>query len=231
MFQPASSTADVAERLAPFPFADRISEAGRQEIVRAARSIEAPRGAILVEEGQDCDPVVLVERGEIRVFKSLDGGREISLYRVHPGESCVLALSSLLSRTPYPATAAAGDDLRGLAVPADLFRRLYESEPPLQSFVMQLFSERLADLMQLVVEVAFKRMDQRLARYLLDRARVGDGVLRPVNRTHERVAQELGTSREVVTRVLQSFEKDGLVSLGRGQIAVQDAKGLEGWLD
>jgi CRP/FNR family transcriptional regulator len=231
MFRPASSSDGIAQRLAPFSFVGKLSHAGRQEIARLARSIEAPRGATLVEEGQECDPVVLVESGEIRVFKSLEGGREISLYRVHPGESCVLALASLLSGSSYPATAAAGDDLRGLALPADLFRRVYESEAALQRFVMQLFSDRLAGLMQLVVEVAFKRIDQRLARYLLDRAQVADGVLRPVGRTHERMAHELGTSREVVTRVLHSFEQDGLVSLGRGQVSVENVDGLNRWLE
>lgn len=230
MFHPAGSSAGIGERLDAFSFTRELTPRARDALIAGVRPIEASRGAVLVEENQQCDPIVLVERGEIRVFKTTEGAREISLYRVHPGESCVLALASMLSRAGYPATAAA-DDLHGLAIPADLFRSLYGAEPALRGFVMRLFSDRLAGLMELVVEVAFHRMDRRVARFLLEEAEVASGVLRPVERTHEDIAHEVGTSREVVTRILHALESDGLLSLGRGRVRVSDADGLRARLD
>ena len=225
-FQPADPSSLPAARLAPFQFAPGLSDAGRAALVRHARPLTFESGQVLLEEGRVCDPLLLVERGSIRVFRRAATGREISLYRVDPGESCVLAISGVLGETPYSASAVVSEDLHGLALPADVFRGVYASEPAMQRFVMDLFGRRLAVLMALVTDIAFERMDQRLAQFLIGEAEKAPGVLAPVHRTHEQIAAELGTAREVVSRLLRSFEERGLVELGRGRVRVLDVDGL-----
>ncbi len=216
----------VVRRLAVFAFAPELSPAGLAGLERDTRPLAVESGRTLLEEGGTCDPLLLVERGSIRVFRRAPGGREISLYHVEPGEACVLAISAVLGRTAYSACAVAAEGLRGLAVPASVFRKVYTAEQALQRFVMDLMSRRLAVLMELVSEVAFERMDRRLALFLAGEAEKAPGLLAPVVRTHEQIAGELGTAREVVSRLLRSFEDRGLVELGRGRVRVLDAEAL-----
>lgn len=132
---------------------------------------------------------------------------------MRPGEVCILAVTSALGRMPYAATAAASEALEGFALPAAVFRRLFEDEPALQQFIMRLVAERIAAVMVAVVEVGFHSLDRRLARFLLDAS--SGQTTRSVQLSHEEIAHELGTAREVVTRVLDVFEARGMVSLGR----------------
>jgi len=229
VFRPADPSSDAATRLDAFSFAAGISPRAHDTVTGQARPVDFATGAVLLDEGLNCDPLLFVERGSIRVCKRAASGREISLYSVEPGESCVLAMVGMLGRTFYPATAVVDEHLHGLALPAPVFRDVYGTEPALQQFVMDLITRRLGVLMALVAEIAFHRMDHRLARFLLAKAEKAPGLLAPVERTHEQIASELGTAREIVTRLLRSFEEKGLVEPGRGRVRVLDADGLRNW--
>ena len=212
--------------LALYPFLHRLNAGSRAQLLRDARSLSAPRGSVLLREGGQCDPVLLVSEGALRVYRAAEDGREISLYRVDPGELCVLALCAVLGHRPYAATACAAEDLKGYGVPASTFRSLFSSEEAVRAFVIEMFSKRLEEAMLLVSEVAFARMDQRLAKLLVAHAELGSSEGRSVRVTHQELAAELGTAREVVSRILRSFADQGLVTVSRGQIQLVDRQAL-----
>jgi CRP/FNR family transcriptional regulator len=143
------------------------------------------------------------------------------LYRVRPGESCTVTVSCLVSGSPYPATGLVERDLTALAISRSAFRDLVDRSPVFRRFVLEIFSARMTHLMELVHEVAFNKLDQRLASRLLE--------LGPeVGMSHSELADELGTSRVIVSRILESFADEGLVSLGRRLVSVEDPDRLEG---
>ena len=199
-----------------FSFASGLSASAHSLITEAVEQISVPEGSMLLDEGGRCDPVLFVDRGILRVYKRVGDDREITLYRVSSGEVCVLAVTSALSAMPYSATAVAAEPIQGYVIPAGTLRRVFAGEPAMQDYVMRLVADRLTVMMTAVVEVGFERMDRRLARFLVDASGpTADGT---VKLSHEQVARELGTAREVVTRVLDSFAARGLVSLGRRRI-------------
>ncbi|PLX98821.1 MAG: transcriptional regulator [Desulfuromonas sp.] len=214
-------------RIAAFPFFTDLSEQGRLLLLGALQPMLIERGTELLDEGAFCQALLLVESGAIRVFKMSPAGREITLYQVAPGESCVLGTSCVVNDLRYPAQAVCTVDTSALAVPAPVFRQLYEEEPAVRSFVMDLFSRRLSDIMVLVEEVAFRRMDERLAAFLLEKGIVSPGVFKPIEMSHEEIASHLGTAREVVSRVLQQFVDDGLVHLERKKVVLLKASDLQ----
>lgn len=180
---------------------------------------DLPAGAQLFSEQQDCLGFPLLLSGTIKVVKTTAGGREMLLYRVEPGGSCIITSSCLLGDTRYSARGIAETPLTLLLLPKDAFDRLVADSAAFRGFVFHLFSERIAELMQLVEEVAFHRLDQRLARLLLARGET-------VRATHQALAEELGSVREIVSRLLKGFAVQGLVALGREQISVLDREAL-----
>ena len=180
---------------------------------------EVPAGSVLFREGGGCRGFPLLLEGTIRVAKEAPGGRGIVLYRVQPGESCVITSSCLLGDAAYRAVGVAETALRLVALPTGLFERLLAECPAFRRFVFALFAERLSGLMALVEEVAFRRLDARLAELLLARSAQGT---QPLRATHQQLADELGSVREIVTRLLNQFADEGLVALGRERIEVVD---------
>ncbi len=164
----------------------------------------------------------LVLEGRIKVSKRAENGREIRLYGVHPGELCIVTVSCLLGNDPYPATGVAETAVTALALPRPLFLRLTAEHAPFRQVVFGLFAERLTGLMQLVEEVAFRRLDRRLAAWLASRGPT-------IAASHQAIADELGSVREIVSRLLKQFEEAGYVSLGRERIQVLSATALDNW--
>ena len=187
-----------------------------QHLLRAnLQRATAPAHHVLFDLDSPCSLFLLLYAGSIRVIKPALSGREIMLYRLEPGDSCVLTASCLLGRSTYPARGVAESDLIAFALAQPVFNRLLDISTPFRALVFNHFADRVADLMQLVEEVAFGQMDQRLAAYLLERAP-------RLEATHQQIADELGTVREVVSRRLKQLEQRGLVRLERGQVQVLD---------
>lgn len=174
---------------------------------------------MLFEEGSACRGFPLVLEGRVRVAKTSASGREIVLYRLYPGEACVLTSSCLLARVHYGARGTAEGDTVLALLPRGRFDALLAGSPAFREYVFRVIGERIAELMQLVEAVAFHRLDRRLAALLLGRGN-------PVYGTHQALAEELGSVREIVTRLLRQFAESGLVALGRGRIEILDAAGL-----
>lgn len=212
-----------AALLQAYPFVGELSEAGRGRLLAALTPVRLGPRQLHLSEGQPCQAVVLLQTGALRVFKLSAGGRQLTLFRVRPGECCLFSLSAALTDAPYPAHVEASEPAAGQALPAAVLRALHATEPAVQRLVTATTHGLLTDLMALVSEVAFHRVDARLARLLLDEAR-GRGALET---THERLAAHLGTAREVVSRLLENFSDDGWVRVSRGAVELVDRAALE----
>jgi CRP/FNR family transcriptional regulator len=195
---------------APATFA-RIVEHGIQRTVRA--------GTILFDAHTPCAGFPLVLSGTVKVLQRYPNGRELPLYRVRAGESCLLSGSCLLGHSDYTATGIAETDVELIVLPPADFHALLASDEAFRRHVFNLFGERIATLLSLVEAIAYQKLDQRLAALLLAKSD-------PVHATHQALADELGSVREIVTRLLRMFEDKGWVDLGRERIQVVDRAAL-----
>ena len=198
----------------------------RREMIAEGALVRLEAGQVFFGEGHVCGQLALVGSGSLRVFKTGTNGRELTLYHVHPGETCLVNLLSAFRQLPAPAAAIAESVVEALAFPTAPFRRWVQQQPALQDFVFESIARRMVEVMTLVEEVTFQKMDRRLAELLLRRSERPAGRLRELPATHEQLAAELGTVREVVSRLLKEFERGGAVSLGRGHIELRDTEHL-----
>jgi CRP/FNR family transcriptional regulator len=201
--------------LKSFPTFGRYPVAMIKEIVSSGTVLNFSAGRQIYSEGDACAAIAFVLDGEVRVYKTGQSGREITLYEIGSGETCILNASCLLSGTSYPAHAVTSSKGSMLLVPAPDFRRMMAAREEMRDFVFTLLSRRLSLVMELVEEVAFGRMDQRLMDYLVEKS--ADNRLET---THQKIANDLGTSREVVSRLLKDFERKNRVSLSRNSITI-----------
>lgn len=203
---------------AQYPVLAELPPKLREAVAGAAQAMTVPAGATLFDERQPCQGFPFVLAGAIRVAKVAANGRELPLYRVTPGETCIITSSCLLGNVPYNARGTTESETLLVLLPQGLFNDLL-AQVPFRNFIFNLFAERMADLMRLVEEVAFRKLDQRLAALLLGKGRV-------VRATHQQLADELGSVREMVSRLLKGFAEQGWVALGREQIEIRDAASL-----
>jgi len=195
----------------------------QREIAQVANVVRLESGAYFLREGDSCEHFAVLVSGRMRVFKLAESGHEITLYHVGAGEACPLNVSCILSDRPVPAMARVEEDVEAIIIPAATFRRWMGQHESLRTFVFQTFATRLSEMMSLVEEVAFRRMDQRLARRLHDILLRQEGATRAsVEITHAELAADLGTAREVVSRLLKEFERLGAITLSRGKIALKN---------
>jgi len=182
-----------------------------------AMRMQVKRGSVLFRDGDACNGYVLVVNGAIRVQKIDPQGHEIVLYRVEEGQSCMLTTTCLLAHQEYPAEGIAETDVDMVLLPLDAFDAALAGSPAFRQFVMANIGNRISDLMLLLEDVAFGRKDVRLAAFLLKNAKKDGDVL---ELTHRQLAVELGTAREVVSRLIKDFERKGLVKLGRNKVTM-----------
>lgn len=201
----------------------RLPDAVAQRVLRDAVPMHVPAGTVLFRPGDACSLYLLLTEGTVRVQLVTGSGHQIVLYRVEQGETCVLTTSCLIAHEAYGAEGVAETDVKGLGLRAEQFEELLGQSAEFRRIVFADFGHRLADLMVLLDEVAFRRIDARLADWLLQTSEREGPVLQ---RTHQEVALELGTAREVVSRQLKEFERESLVSLARGRIDLLDPAAL-----
>ncbi|CAN5600348.1 hypothetical protein BH23CHL7_BH23CHL7_21040 [soil metagenome] len=166
--------------------------------------------------------IPLLLSGVVRVYQIGVTGREVTLYRFRAGESCVLTANAILTKHSFPAIATVEEDAEAVMVPAPAFREWVASHPLWRAFFFELVAQRLASVMAVVDDVAFRRLDQRVAALLLQRAPQGGAV----GITHQEIAAEVGSAREAVSRVLEDFAARQLVQAARGRITLTDLAAL-----
>jgi len=206
-----------------FPALQEANDPSWQHAASMVQMATVPQGAVLFRDGDSCGGYVMVLEGSVRVQKIDPEGREIVLYRVEPGQTCMLTTTCLLGGQAYPAEGVAETEVELAMLPADAFYAAMAASEAFRRFVFAAIGRRISDLMLLVEDVAFGRMDVRLGRLLLKRVREHGTHL---DCTHQDLAFELGTAREVVSRLLKNFERRGALSLGRGKIEVIDSAAL-----
>ncbi len=206
-----------------FPGLARLSPPIRDLLVRRSSVIRVPAGTLIFGPGKAPENLLLLLAGTVRVHQRGESGRDIVLYRVGAGESCVLTTACLLAYEDYTAEGVAETDVEAVAIPRMVFDEVVAASPEFRSFVFSAYSRRITDLFHVIEEIAFQRMDIRMAQRLIE---LDDGSGR-IRATHQRLADELGTAREVVSRQLSEFQRRGWVALTRGEIALTDKAGLE----
>ena len=190
----------------------------------AARSsrLRCPDGYRLFGPGDRSESFLIPHAGAVRVEHMGASGRSVVLYRVAPGESCVMTTSCILSGVPYEAYGYAEGDVEAIALPARAFRDLVEQEPAFRDLALSVFSRRIIELVEVIDELLLHRVDLRLAAWLAERT-PAQGIIAA---THQAIAAELGTAREVVSRILKEFERRGWLALTRGEIRLLDQAAL-----
>ncbi len=209
--------------ISQFPGLTRLGQDLVATLATSSSIVTLPAGSRIYGPGQAPESYLLLLEGSIRVQQVSESGREIVLYRVAAGESCALTTACLMGYEDYPAEAVAETDIRAVAIPRATFDDLIARSPEFRRFVFTAFSTRVTELFHIIEEVAFSRMDIRLAYKLLELSHGADHVAA----TQQQLASELGSAREVVSRILSEFQRRGWISSARGNIAINDRPALE----
>ncbi|CAG0124272.1 Transcriptional regulator SdrP [Rhodocyclaceae bacterium] len=203
-----------------YPMLRDVPAAQLDNVLAGATAMHLPAGTVVFDENQPCQGFPLLLSGSIRVIKAAANGRALQLYRVCSGESCILTSSCLLGHARFHARGIVEEDASMVVLPPAVFRTLLSMHEPFRDYIFSLFSERLTDMMQLVSAVAFQKLDQRLAALLAAKPN-------PILTTHQALADELGSVREIVSRLLKNFSEQGWIKLGREQIEIVHASALK----
>lgn len=206
-----------------------LTAAERATIEKAASAMRFPKGKSLRSDEGECLGLLVVKSGELRTFIRSEEGREVTLYRLSPGELCVLSATCVLNSIRFDVSIEALSAAEVLKISLGAFEEVMRSNVLVENFAYKSAAERFSDIMWAFQQLVFTRFDSRLAAYLLDESGKSAAGERPngeIPATHEEIAKELGSAREVVSRALKAFESRGLVSLGRGSVRVLDRQAL-----
>lgn len=209
-------TADVFER---YPLLASLDERHRRLVAERGVGFRAPAGTVLFDLDGQCAGNVLILAGEVEVSRPAADGRELLLYRLGPGDTCVLTLGCLLGGGSYQARAVVSADVAGVQLPQPVFQQLLDGSPPFRTAMLGMFARRMGRLVRLLEAVAFGSVEQRLAQELLDRGP-------NVRATHAQLATAIGSAREVVSRQLSGWAELGWIRPGRGRLTVADPEAL-----
>lgn len=211
-----------------YEFFGKADPALQSEMLRVANEAKMPEGTILFDRGGACNYVALVGSGAIRVYIANENtGREITLYHVGPGETCPINLLSSLLAKPVPATAIVASDLHAVTLPVRDFKKWMAQDDRVRDFMIEGLAGRYVEVFQQIHEISFGKLDQRLAGFLIENFSDSTDSPPVVVATHEQIASDLSTAREVVSRLLREFERMGAVDLGRGRVTLRDRQLLE----
>jgi CRP/FNR family transcriptional regulator len=216
----SDTTADWIDR---FQGLKRLPPVIRADLMRGSQIVSVPVGTQIFEPGQSADNLLLLLDGSVRVQQKSETGREVFLYRVHAGESCVLTTACMLAFEDYAADGIAETDVEAVMIPRKTFDELVARSPVFREFVFTAYSRRITDLFTLIDDIVFQRMDVRLASRLLELADEAN----VVRATHAVLASELGTAREVISRTLSEFHRRGWIEQSRGEVRLVGRAGLE----
>jgi len=198
--------------LSVYPFFSEMDEEATAFLQAHANPVKVPKGNILFYQGDVCDNVLLLTKGQVRLFMQPDTTEEITLYTLNPGEQCIVNTASTLSQTDAIASAETTTDIEGYLINVANIKKLTQMSSVYQSFVFSLYSMRMGALVALVNDVKFKTLDQRILKWLQEQDE------NMVKTTHEQLANVMGTTRVVVSRVLKEMEHKGVLRLHRGAI-------------
>lgn len=212
----------MSDWTAHFKELEQLPAPMRDALLRGSRPLEFAAGTLLFGPGRPAEHLLLLLSGRVRVTQVSDTGREVVLYRVGAGESCVLTSACMLAYDDLATEGVAETDIDAIGIPRATFDDMMALSPEFRGFVMRAWSRRVTDLLSLIDDIAFQRIDLRLAVRLLAMAE-GD----TVRATHQQLATELGSAREVISRALSEFQRRGWIEQARGELRLTDPGALE----
>ena len=218
----ATKMESVLERL---PFWKLLTDS-EKELVRQNAVIRLyKKGTPVYSSERECLGMLFVMQGEMRAYLLSEEGREVTLFRIYPNDLCVLSASCVISQISFDTQMSAQKDTEALIIPPNIVLFLKEKNISVRCFLYELATKRFSDVMWAMQQILFKRLDQRLALFLMQESqRLGTDT---IHMTHEQIAQQISSAREAVARMLKQFSEDGLVELKRGAIRLLDQKGLK----
>ena len=200
-----------------------LGDSERELLMLNSSIMKVAKNTVVFGPGKTPDHLLLLLKGTVRVQQLSETGREIVLYRVRAGESCVMTSTCMLAFENYSAQGIAETDSQAVAIPMKIFDQLVSESTDFRRFVFTAYSARIMELFHVIEDIAFQRIDVRLAEKIIELAQ-GEAV---VHLTHQQLAAELGTAREVISRQLSEFQRRHWVKQSRGVIQILDAAGLE----
>lgn len=202
------------------PFWNDIEESQRQRLLRSVIKKTYKKGTIIHNGNMDCTGLILVISGQLRAYMISEEGREITLYRLFENNVCLLSASCMMSSIQFEITIEASKDTQAYVIPADVYKSLMNTSIHVANYTSALMGERFTEVMWLIEQILWKKMDNRLAAFLEKECEIEGS--RELKITHEEIANHLGTHREVITRMLKYFQEEGLVELSRGTVVVSE---------
>jgi len=207
-----------------FPIWNKLTADQQARILDVVDDLKVKKGTVLHDSGVDCLGLLVIRSGQLRVYILSEDGREITIYRLFERDVCLLSASCVMPNMQFNAIIEAEKDTELWSIPACLYKNLMDESLPVAAYSNDLMSSYFTELMWLVEQIMWKSFDKRLAAFLLEETVLEDSDLLKI--THEKIANHLGTAREVVTRMLRYFQNEGMVRLTRGAIEVVDHKRL-----
>lgn len=207
----------------PDSLAELICLPDFKHIANKSQQITLPADSTVFRQGDNCNNYLMVIKGSVKVFSRAENGREVLLYRVKDGESCTLTTACLFARNAYPAEGITEVETTALMLPLHTFNQGLAESELFRSIIFNQYARRLSEVITVVEELSFGRLDIRLARLLLQSGAKNE----TIETTHQSIATELGSAREVVSRELKKFEQQGLITLHRGSISILDLDTLQ----
>ncbi|MEG0729612.1 MAG: Crp/Fnr family transcriptional regulator [Anaerovoracaceae bacterium] len=207
-----------------FPFWESLTQDEKDKLINSAYISEQKKGTVVHHGGNECTGVEIIMSGQARVFMNSPGGGEITLYRLLEDDVCILSAACMIKNLDLDVNMEFEEDTKFLLIPKGAYEEISNSNPAVKDYNLGVVSEKFSDVMWLFNQYVFSNMAKRLATNLLEhRALLSSDTLQI---THITIAKDLGTAREVITRLLKQFQTDGIISLSRGQIEIIDAKKL-----
>lgn len=212
----------VLERL---PFWKLLTDSEKELVQQNAVIRLYKKGTRVYSSERECLGMLFVMQGEMRTYLLSEEGREVTLFRIYPNDLCVLSASCVISQISFDTQMSAQKDTEALMIPPNIVLLLKEKNLSVRCFLYELATKRFSDVMWAMQQILFKRLDQRLALFLMQESqRLGTDT---IHMTHEQIAQQISSAREAVARMLKQFSEDGLVELKRGAIRLLNQKGLK----
>ena len=206
------------------PFWRKLKEEERKLIVENSVNSSYQKGHIIYSNHDDCKGLVIIKSGNLRTYMLSDVGKEITLYRLFENDSCIMTAACLLKNITFDIIIEVERDCELILIPVQTYSSLSSSNILIQDFTNQLVSSRFSDVMWIMEQIVFMSLDKRLAIFLLEQSAIENSNVLTI--THDTIAKNLGSAREVVTRMLKYFQNSGLVNVSRGNIEIKDIKKL-----
>lgn len=206
-----------------FPFWNNIANSDREYICRNSSAVTYRKGTN-IHDGNECSGVILVRSGSLRLYMMSEDGKDITLYRLHKGDICMLSASCVLQAITFDVFVDAEEDSECFVISGQAFAEISSREPRIKIFALETAVSRFSDVMWVMQQILFMSMDKRLAIFLTDEAARTNSDT--VTLTHEQIARYIGSAREVVSRMLKYFSSEGIVEVSRKDIKILDKQRL-----